>query len=71
MFQVFELDVVKVYLRCCIFCTDNILMLQPYVFKCFRRMFQVFHLDVAKMDLGVAYICMLQAYVSSVSDVSG
>ena len=28
-------------------------------------MLQVFYLDVAKVDLDVAYICMLQAYVSS------
>jgi hypothetical protein len=33
-------------------------------------MFQVFHLDVAKIDLDVAYICMLQAYISSVLGVS-
>jgi hypothetical protein len=30
----------------------------------------VFYLDVSKVDLDVAYICMLQAYVSSVSGVS-
>ena len=33
-------------------------------------MFQVFHLDVAKVDLDVAYTCMLQVNVSSVSGVS-
>ena len=43
---------------------------------CFKCMFQMFHLfqtnvacfflNVAKVDLDVAYICMLQAYVSSV-----
>jgi hypothetical protein len=38
-------------------------------FICFRRMLQVFHLNVAKVDLDVAYTCMLQAYISSVSDV--
>ena len=32
-------------------------------------MLQVFHLDTAKVDLDVAYTCMLQAYVSSVSYV--
>ena len=30
MFQVFDLDVVKVYLRCCICCNDNIHMLSVY-----------------------------------------
>ena len=58
----FYLDVVKVYLRCCICCNDNIRMLQAYIFKCFRRMFQVFHLDVAKIDLDVAYTFMLHEY---------
>jgi hypothetical protein len=41
--------------------------------KCFIYItctLQVFHLDVAKVDLDVAYTCMLQAYVSSVSGVS-
>jgi hypothetical protein len=40
---------------------------------CFKSMFQMFricckcfNLDVAKVDLDVAYICMLQTYVSSV-----
>ena len=33
-------------------------------------MLQVFYLDVAKVDLYVAYTCMLQVYVSSVSGVS-
>ena len=32
-------------------------------------MLQVFYLNVAKVDLDVAYTCMLQAYVSSVSYV--
>jgi hypothetical protein len=36
-------------------------------FICFRYMLQMFYLDVAKVVLDVAYICMLQAYVSSVS----
>jgi hypothetical protein len=47
-------------------------MLQAYIFKCFsyfRCMFQVFHLNVAKVDMDVAYTCMLQKYVSSVSCV--
>jgi hypothetical protein len=35
----------------------------------FKRMLQVFYLNVAKAYLDVAYICMLQAYVSSVSGV--
>jgi hypothetical protein len=57
-FKCFDLDVAKIYLRCCICCNDNICMLQTYVFKCFRRMFQVFWLDVAKVDLGVhIYAC--------------
>jgi hypothetical protein len=30
----------------------------------------MFHLDVAKVDLDVAYTCMLQAYVLSVTCVS-
>jgi hypothetical protein len=45
-------------------------MLQAYVFKCFSYficMFQVFHLNVAKVDIDVAYTCMLQKYVLSVS----
>jgi hypothetical protein len=42
----------------------------PKCFIFFRRTLQVFHLDVAKVDPDVAYTCMLQAYVSSVSDVS-
>jgi hypothetical protein len=61
MFQVFDLDVAKVYLRHCICFSDNIRMLKAYVFKCFRCfrcMFQVFYLDVAKVDLGVAYTCI-------------
>jgi hypothetical protein len=47
-------------------------MLQANIFKCFsyfRCMFQVFHLNVAKVDMDVAYTCMLQKYVSSVSYV--
>ena len=32
-------------------------------------MLQVFYLDVAKVDLYVAYTCMLQVYVSSISGV--
>jgi hypothetical protein len=36
----------------------------------FRRMLQLSYLDVAKVDLYVAYISMLPAYVSSVSGVS-
>jgi hypothetical protein len=55
MFQVFDLDVAKVYLRCCIHYNDNIRMLQAYV---------------AKADLGVTYTCTLQEYVLSVLDVS-
>jgi hypothetical protein len=51
-------------------------MLQ-WCFKCMFQMFhlfctrmlQVFYLDVAKVDLDVAYTCMLQAYISSVSYV--
>jgi hypothetical protein len=39
----------------------------PKCFICFTL--QVFHLDVVKVDLDVAYICMLQAYVSSVSGI--
>jgi uncharacterized membrane protein len=73
MFQVFDLDVAKVNLRCCICCNNNIRMLQAYILKCFRcfkHMFQVFYLDVTKVNLGVAYTCMLQEYVLSVSDVS-
>jgi hypothetical protein len=42
----------------------------PKYFILFRRILQVFHLDVAKVDPDIAYTCMLQAYVSSVSDVS-
>jgi hypothetical protein len=70
MFQVFDMDVTKVNLKCC---NDNIRMLQAYIFKCFRCFrctFQVFYLDVAKVDLSVAYTCMLQEYVSGVFDVS-
>ena len=70
MFQVFHLDVAKVYLRCCICCNDNIRMLQAYVFKCFICIFQVFHLDVTKVDLDVANARMSQEYVLSVSGVS-
>jgi hypothetical protein len=33
-------------------------------------MLQVFHVFVAKVHLDIAYTCMLQAYVSSVSNVS-
>jgi hypothetical protein len=33
MFQVFDLDVAKVYLRCCMCYNDNISMLQVYVFS--------------------------------------
>jgi hypothetical protein len=32
-------------------------------------MLQVFHLYVAKVDLDIAYIYMLQAYVSNVSGI--
>jgi hypothetical protein len=44
-------------------------------FSCFQLMFQVFHLSVAKVDLRCCIccngnICMLQAYVSSISGVS-
>ena len=34
-----------------------------------KLMLQVFYLDIAKVDADVAYTCMLQAYVSSVSYV--
>jgi hypothetical protein len=70
MFQVFDMYVTKVNLKCC---NDNIRMLLAYIFKCFRCFrytFQVFYLDVAKIDLSVAYTFMLQEYVSGVSDVS-
>jgi hypothetical protein len=33
-------------------------------------MLRVFYLDVAKVDENVAYICMLQVYVSSILGVS-
>jgi hypothetical protein len=41
----------------------------------FQALFQVFHLDIAKVDLGCCICCndiirMLQAYVSTVLDVS-
>ena len=44
------------------------------VFQVFQTLFQVFHLDVAKLDKGCCIcfndiICMLQAYVSSVSAI--
>jgi hypothetical protein len=57
MFQVFHLNVAKVDLGCCICCSDNIHMLQAYVFmcfSCFKSMFQVFHHDVAEVYLDVA-----------------
>jgi hypothetical protein len=38
----------------------NVLSVSDVCCKCF-------HLDVTKVDLNVAYICMLQVYVSSVS----
>jgi hypothetical protein len=44
-------------------------MVQNVCSKCFicsRYMLQVFYLDAAKVDLDVAYICILQAYGSSV-----
>jgi hypothetical protein len=49
-------------------------MLRFKYFRRFRFMFQMFHLDIAKVDLRCCIccndnICMLQAYVSSVSDV--
>jgi hypothetical protein len=45
------------------------------LFQVFQVLFQVFHLDVVKVDLGYCICCndnirMLQAYVSSISDVS-
>jgi hypothetical protein len=49
---------VKVYLRCCIFCNDNV-HVTVVCFKYFRHMFQVFHLDVAKVDLGVAHVAIV------------
>jgi hypothetical protein len=57
MFQVFDLNVAKVDLGCCICCNDNIRMLQAYVFECFscfKSMFQVFHHDVVEVYLDVA-----------------
>jgi hypothetical protein len=43
----------------------------PQYFIYFRRMLQVFYLDVAKVELHVAYTCMLQVYISSVSSILG
>jgi hypothetical protein len=40
------------------------------MFHSFRRTLQVSYLVVAKVDLDVAYICMLQAYLSNVLGVS-
>jgi hypothetical protein len=63
MFQVFYLDVGKLYLRCCIYCNDNIRMLQVYVlsvsgvsdvyFKCLSRCCICCY----------GYTCMFQVYV--------
>jgi hypothetical protein len=63
IFQVFHLDVAKVYLRCCICYNDDIRMSQAYVFmcfRCFRRVFQVFHLDVAYVAMAIhaCFKCM-------------
>ena len=65
------IDVVKV--------DQDVAHVVVYIHVCFKCMFQIFHLfqtmlqvfclDVAKVDLDVACICMLQAYVLSVSYV--
>jgi hypothetical protein len=70
MFQVFHLDVAKVYLGCFICCNDNVCMFQAYVqsvsvvldisFKCF-------HLDVAYVAMVAhAYFKCLFSCVSNV-----
>jgi hypothetical protein len=74
MFQVFSLDVAKVYLDVAYTC-----MLQAYIFTCFIHMLKVFYLDVAyilqwlhtcfQVFLGVCK-CVFQTYVISVSAVS-
>jgi hypothetical protein len=67
MLQVFYIDVVKVD-RDVAHVTIVFSSVCSKCFICFKCMLQVFHLDVAKVD--VAYTCILQAYVSSISVVS-
>jgi hypothetical protein len=74
MLQLLYIDVAKVD-RNVAHVVMDIHVCSSVCFKCLiysRRMSQVFYLDVtkvdldvAKVDLNVAYICMLQLYVSS------
>ena len=67
MFQVFHLNVVKVYLRCYICCNGNIRILQAYVliisdiyFKCFIWMFQKLIWRCTRCN---GYTCMFQVFL--------
>jgi hypothetical protein len=57
MFQVFNLNVAKVDLGCCIRCKCKIRMLQAYVWSV-SYVCLIFHLDVSKVDLHVAYVAI-------------
>jgi hypothetical protein len=62
MLQVFYIDVAKIS-GCCTCCNG--------VFKCMSQTFHLFQTYVASVSSTCCiYICMLQAYVSSVSGVS-
>jgi hypothetical protein len=70
MFQMFNLNVAKVNMRCCICCNGNINMLQAYVsyvsdvsFKCFIWMFRKL---IWYCTYRIGYTRMFQTHILSV-----